>query len=314
MPPVIFIFGPTASGKSAVAEQLARDLGGEIVSVDSAQVYRGMDVGTAKPSAAIRAEIPHHLLDLTEPTEAYSAADWASAAERAISDICDRGKRAIVCGGTMLYARALLFGFDTLPGADAGFREALRGRAAELGWPALHAELAAVDATTAARLNPNDGTRIERALEVYALTGQPISALHHQQGEPTLRVPWPCIQVGLVPRDRAVLHARIAERFRAMAAAGLLDEVRALTARHPTLNEDSPAMRAVGYRQALSEIHGEYATPGEWIERGIFATRQLAKRQLTWLRTWPHLHSVDSMGDALGAIRNIIETQVSPPA
>lgn len=281
MIPVVLLMGPTASGKSALAHALALRFGGEIVTADSAQVYRGMDVGTAKPDAAARAEVPHHLLDLIEPTEAYSAARFHRDAAAAIAAIRARGRIPIVAGGTMLYFRALTEGLSALPEADPALRATFDARAAALGWPALHAELARVDPATAARLAPTDSQRIQRALEVYALTGTPISSLQGTRAAGAL--PGPSLVIALVPQDRARLHRIIAERFDAMLARGLVDEVRGLRTRY-ALDPRLPSMRCVGYRQVL-----EYLESGsslrELRERGIAATRQLARRQLTWLRS-----------------------------
>jgi tRNA dimethylallyltransferase len=278
--PVVLLMGPTASGKSALAHALALRFSGEIVTADSAQVYRGMDVGTAKPDAAARAEVPHHLLDLIEPTEAYSAARFHRDAVAAIAAIRARRRIPLVAGGTMLYFRALTEGLSALPAADPALRAALDARAAALGWPALHAELARSDPATAARLAPTDSQRIQRALEVYALTGTPISSLQGMRAAGAL--PGPTLVVALMPRDRARLHRIIAQRFDAMLARGLVDEVRSLRARHP-LTPELPSMRCVGYRQVL-----EFLVSGGSLrdlrERGVAATRQLARRQLTWLR------------------------------
>jgi tRNA dimethylallyltransferase len=281
MIPAVLLMGPTASGKSAVALALAQRFGGEIVSADSAQVYRGMDIGTAKPDAATRAAIPHHLLDLIEPTLAYSAARFRHDALQAIDSIRGRGRIPIVAGGTMLYFKALREGLSALPQANAGVRAGIDARAAAQGWPALHAELARVDPRTANRLSPNDAQRIQRALEVHALTGQPLSAL---QGARAGRSPLgQCIVLALAPADRAVLHAAIARRFDAMLDAGLIDEVRELRARH-RLTREMASMRSVGYRQAFEYLDGS-GDRAALRERGIAATRQLAKRQLTWLRS-----------------------------
>jgi tRNA dimethylallyltransferase len=280
--PIVLLMGPTAAGKSAVALALAARFNGEVVSADSAQVYRGMDIGTAKPDAATRAAIPHHLLDLIDPTDAYSAARFRREALGAIAAIRTRGRVPIVAGGTMLYFKALREGLSALPQADAHVRAALDARAAELGWPALHAELARVDPPTAARLSPRDAQRIQRALEVHALTGRPLSALQGAR-DPGDDV-GPVVAVALAPAERAALHDAIARRFDAMLAAGLVDEVRALRQRHPELTTDFPSMRCVGYRQAFEYLEGR----GDLAllrERGIAATRQLAKRQLTWLRS-----------------------------
>ena len=304
--------GPTASGKTAVALAFARALapsqGVEIVSVDSALVYRGMDIGTAKPSAAERAAVPHHLIDLLDPTESYSAARFAADAARIAAEIRGRGRLPLLVGGTMLYFKALREGIDEIPAADPGLRAMLDTRAAAEGWPALHAELARVDPATAARLAPADGQRIQRALEVFLASGRPLSDWQQQRrrrgdgggGDGTAR--WP--MVSLEPASRAWLHERIAARFDAMLATGLVDELRALRARgdlHPGL----PSMRCVGYRQAWAALDsGEL---GSLREAGIAATRQLAKRQLTWLRgTWPRTvvpcDAPDATGRALQAL------------
>ncbi|HXF46812.1 MAG TPA: tRNA (adenosine(37)-N6)-dimethylallyltransferase MiaA [Burkholderiaceae bacterium] len=281
------LLGPTACGKSALALRLAQELALEIVSIDSAQVYRGMDIGTAKPSAAERARVRHHLLDLRDPKEPYSAAEFVRDATAAIAAIRTRGKRALVVGGTMLYAKALREGLSALPAADAAVRARLDARAQEIGWPALHAELARVDAATAARLAPNDSQRIQRALEVYELTGTPMSALLAATERPPLAL----ATIALLPQDRAALHARIERRFDAMLAAGFLDEVRALMARGD-LHPDLPALRAVGYRQAWE--HLARGTPvEEFRAAAIAATRQLAKRQITWLRSMSDAVTID---------------------
>ena len=278
--PVVLLIGPTASGKSALAQALARRFGGEIVSADSAQVYRGMDIGTAKPDAATRAAVQHHLLDVVEPTGAYSAARFRSDALAAIAGIRARGRVPIVAGGTMLYIKALREGLSALPQADAGVRAALDARAARDGWPALHAELAQVDPHTARRLSPYDAQRIQRALEVHALTGRPLSTLQGaRERERSLE---PALVVAVAPTARAELHAAIARRFDAMLAAGLVDEVRGLRARY-ALSPQMPSMRCVGYRQTYEYLEG-VGDRQTLRERGIAATRQLAKRQLTWLR------------------------------
>ena len=276
------IAGPTASGKSRVAmafaERLAPARAVEIVSVDSAQVYRGMDIGTAKPSAAERAAVPHHLIDLIDPAERYSAARFVADATAKIDEIAARGAMPLLVGGTMLYFKALFDGLDALPEADAAVREALDARAGREGWPALHAELAAVDPPTAARLAPTDAQRIQRALEVHAVSGRPLSAFHtaRPRGAP------PAL-ISLEPQDRTWLHARIGERFQAMLDAGLVDEVRELRRRLPLLRADMPSMRSVGYRQVFDFLEGRIDR-ASLRERGIAATRQLARRQLTWLR------------------------------
>jgi len=278
--PTVLLMGPTAAGKSAVALALAARFDGEIVSADSAQVYRGMDIGTAKPDAAIRAKVPHHLLDLIDPTEAYSAARFCADAAAAIAGIRTRGRIPIVAGGTMLYFKALREGLSALPAADPVIRAELDARAARVGWPAMHAELARVDPAGAARLAPTDSQRIQRALEVHALTGRPLSAL--QGAREAQRGIEPTIAVALAPADRARLHAAIERRFDAMLERGLIDEVRGLRDRY-AVHADMPSMRAVGYRQTFDYLEGRI-DKASLRERGIAATRQLAKRQLTWLR------------------------------
>lgn len=281
MIPAVLVMGPTAAGKSAVALALAKRLDGEIVSVDSAQVYRGMDVGTAKPDATTRAAIAHHLIDIIDPDETYSAAQFRRDALQAIAAIRSRGRVPIVAGGTMLYFKALREGLSRLPQADPTVRATLDARAARDGWPALHAELARLDPVTAARLAPFDAQRIQRALEVHALTGQPLSAL--QGAREADEDIGPLITIALAPADRAALHAAITHRFDAMLAAGLVDETRRLRDRY-RLTPEMPSMRCVGYRQALAYVDGGIDA-GALRERGIAATRQLAKRQLTWLRS-----------------------------
>ena len=285
------IAGPTASGKTAAALAIAQRWPGEIISVDSALVYRGMDIGTAKPCAAERAAVPHHLIDIRDPLHAYSAAEFVADAQRLIHDINARGRTALLVGGTMLYFKALMQGLHDMPRADAAVREGIAQRARALGWPALHAELQQVDPVTAARLFPNDSQRIARALEVHLLTGQPLSSL--QTGTLAHTSPMAAnALLSLEPQDRAWLHQRIAQRFDAMLAQGLVDEVRGLRA-SGDLNADLPSMRCVGYRQtwelldATSDAAPSRAQLAELRDRGIFATRQLAKRQLTWLRSMP---------------------------
>lgn len=295
-PPAIFLMGPTASGKTALAVSLVERFPLEIISVDSALVYRGMDIGTAKPDAATLARAPHHLLDIRDPTEAYSAAAFCDDARRLMADIVARGKAPLLVGGTMLYFRALLQGLDDLPRADATLRRELEASAAARGWPALHAELAAVDPATAARLAPNDSQRIGRALEVFRLSGKPMSALlERAQSE----LPYRVLQLALIPSDRAVLHQRIAARFDAMLADGLIDEVETLRRDYP-LKPELPSMRAVGYRQAWAYLDGDIDLKA-LREQGIAATRQLAKRQLTWLRSWPDAVALDCLADDLEA-------------
>jgi tRNA dimethylallyltransferase len=286
--------GPTASGKTALAVDLVEHFPLEIVSVDSALVYRDMDVGTAKPDAETLSRAPHHLLDIRDPDQTYSAAAFCDDALRLMADINARGKTPLLVGGTMLYFRALLRGLDELPRADATLRAALAAEAATRGWPALHAELARVDPETAARLAPNDAQRVGRALEIYRLSGAPMSALL-DRARPVL--PYRVLQLALIPSDRAVLHQRIAARFDAMLAAGLVDEVERLRRKH-VLKSDLPSMRAVGYRQAWAYLDGDIDLKG-LREQGIAATRQLAKRQLTWLRSWPDAVTLDCLADEL---------------
>jgi len=274
--------GPTASGKSALAVALAERLDAEIVSVDSAQVYREMDIGTAKPDAATRARVAHHLIDIIDPTESYSAARFCRDALAAIAEIRARGRVPILCGGTMLYFKALSEGLSALPPADPGVRAELDARAARDGWPALHAELARVDPAMAAQLQPNDAQRIQRALEVWRITGSPLSGLQGRRAGRDARME-PMLRIALMPSDRESLHRAIAARFEAMLAGGLVDELQMLRRRF-ALTPELPSMRSVGYRQAWAYIEGEIDA-GQLRARGIAATRQLAKRQFTWLRT-----------------------------
>ena len=291
-PPAIFLMGPTASGKTALAVSLLERFSLEIISVDSALVYRDMNIGTAKPDASTLARAPHYLLDIRDPTEAYSAAAFCDDARRLMADIVARGKVPLLVGGTMLYFRALLQGLDDLPRANPVLRQTLEQESASRGWPALHQELAQIDPVTAARLSPNDSQRIGRALEIYRLTGQPMSALLDKVQTP---LPYRVLQLALIPSDRAVLHQRIAARFDAMLADGLLDELNALRADY-ALTAELPAMRAVGYRQAWAHLEGEVDI-NEMREQGIAATRQLAKRQLTWLRSWPNAVVLDVLAE-----------------
>ena len=293
----IAIAGPTASGKTAAALALAQHHAIEIISVDSALVYRGMDIGTAKPTAAELAGVPHHLIDIRDPLHAYSAAEFVQDAERLIADITARGKLPVLVGGTMLYFKALFDGLDDMPKADAAVRAKIASDALEKGWPALHAELARVDAVTAARLAPNDSQRISRALEIFMLTGLPMSSFHHKNATENIasrtRKQAATALISLEPSDRSWLHARIAQRFDTMLAAGFLDEVKALRARGD-LHADLPSMRCVGYRQAWEYLDSRDALRldaktaiSELRDKGVFATRQLAKRQITWLRSMP---------------------------
>jgi tRNA dimethylallyltransferase len=278
---VVALMGPTASGKTALAIELAQRHGGEIISVDSALVYRGLDIGSAKPDAAERAGIPHHLIDIRDPGQAYSAGEFALDARAVVDTVLARGRLPLLVGGTGLYFRALLGGLSAMPASQPEVRAVIEQEAAERGWAVLHAELAAVDPLAASRIRPSDPQRITRALEVWRISGRPISAW---QVEAPLspRPPWRVLKLVLAPTDRTLLHARIALRFERMVSLGFLDEVRDLMAR-PGLHADLPAMRAVGYRQALAHLKGRTST-AEFIAEGIAATRQLAKRQLTWLR------------------------------
>ena len=302
--PAIALAGPTASGKTAGALALAAVLGSqgvpvEIISVDSALVYRGMDIGTAKPAPEERAAAPHHLIDIRDPLQAYSAAEFVHDAARFIGEIRARGALPLLVGGTMLYFKALFDGIDDMPAADPAVRARIEARAAERGWPALHAELAAVDPVTAARLAPADSQRIQRALEVWHVSGQPLSSFHTTKKRAAGADPASATALfSLEPEDRAWLHARIAQRFDAMLAGGFLDEVRALRARGD-LHPDLPSMRCVGYRQAWEELDFQATRPpgtplnlAHLRERGIAATRQLAKRQITWLRGMPGRHTI----------------------
>lgn len=290
----LVIAGPTGSGKSAWAERLAGEQPIEIVSVDSAQVYRGLDIGSAKPDAATRLRIAHHLIDLRDASEPYSAGEFARDARRVIGEVLARGRLPVLVGGTMLYLRALLRGMAVLPQAQPALRAALEAEAARRGWAALHAELAQVDPVAAARIHPNDPQRIQRALEVYRHTGRPISAWQSEAIAPQAGVTWQGF--ALLPADRVRHGQALAQRFDAMLATGLLEEVRALHARgdlHPEL----PALRSVGYRQLWEHLEGR-CTLAEARELAVIATRQLAKRQLTWLRSEPSFEPVDPADDA----------------
>ena len=280
----VLLMGPTASGKTGLALALAARFPLEIVSVDSALVYRDMDIGTAKPSATEMSSCPHHLIDIIDPTAAYSAAQFHADANRLIADICARGNIPLLVGGTMLYYKALLEGLSDLPQADAALRAELEAQAAAIGWPAMHQQLAAVDAVTAARLAPNDSQRIGRALEIYRLAGVPMSQLIARGRDAAAN--FVSLRLALVPPERQWLHDRIALRFEQMLEQGFLDEVSRVRSRYPGLSLELPSMRCVGYRQAWEYQDGLYDYD-ELRYRGIAATRQLAKRQLTWLRAMP---------------------------
>jgi tRNA dimethylallyltransferase len=303
-PLAVFLMGPTASGKTAVAVELVQRLPLEIISVDSALVYRGMDIGTAKPDAATLALAPHRLIDIRDPGEAYSAAQFRVDALREMELICASGNTPLLVGGTMLYFRALEQGLSDLPGADPEVRAQLEGRAAEIGWAAMHQRLAEVDAQSAARIHPNDPQRIQRALEVYELTGVALSELCRRGSEtpPNYRF----LKIVLAPPERDVLHRRIEARFRAMLEQGFLDEVRGLHGRGD-LDARLPALRAVGYRQAWMYLQGELSAD-EWVEKALLATRQYARRQLTWLRAEADAHWVDPLGaDAVARVAALIK-------
>ena len=286
--PVAVLTGPTGTGKTDIALALAREFPIEIISVDSAQVYRGLDIGSAKPSPEIRARVPHHLVDLVDASESYSAGQFVRDATRVIDDIESRGRVPLLVGGTMLYLRALTAGIATLPEGSAGVRASLDAEATREGWPALHARLAGIDPAAAARIHPNDAQRIQRALEVHAVGGRPISELQAVTRPPLAREFLVC---ALFPTDRARLHADLERRFAQMMADGLLDEVRALHARGD-LTEAHPAIRAVGYRQLWAHLDGSYSLDVA-VQRAVAATRQLAKRQMTWLRSMPNIRTFD---------------------
>jgi tRNA dimethylallyltransferase len=312
-PAIACLLGPTASGKTAAALACAERLPIEIVSVDSALVYRTLDIGTAKPTPAERAAVPHHLIDIVEPTASYSAAEFRADALRLIDEIRARGHIPLFVGGTMLYYRALAHGLDDLPAADADIRAELEAQAARAGWPALHARLAAVDPVTAARLAPNDAQRIQRALEIYLVAGQPMSTLlASAAGSRREASPYRFVPIALEPSDRGALHARIARRFDAMLAAGFIDEVAALRARGD-LDPSMPSMRCVGYRQAWEYLDGTIDS-ATMRDKAIFATRQLCKRQLTWLRAMTERIVIDCCADsathdAVEAIERALDTR-----
>jgi tRNA dimethylallyltransferase len=286
--PIPVLTGPTGTGKSELALRLAAEFPVEIVSVDSAQVYRGLDIGSAKPDAATRAAVPHHLIDLVDANASYSAGQFVRDATIAIEQIESRGKVPLLVGGTMLYLRALMGGIAALPAASEAIRAGIDDDARRVGWPAMHARLAEVDAPAAARIHPNDAQRIQRALEVFAVGGRPISELQRENKRPLERQ---FVCAALMPLDRARLHQGLSQRFDSMMAAGLLDEVRGLFARGD-LTDDLPAIRAVGYRQLWAHLAGAYSLETA-VERAVAATRQLAKRQMTWLRAMPNIRAVD---------------------
>ncbi len=298
-PPAVFLMGPTASGKTGAAVALYSKLPVEIISVDSALVFKDMNIGTAKPDAETLARAPHHLIDIIDPASAYSAANFRNDALRLMAEITARGKVPLLVGGTMLYFNALQGGLSNLPEANPAIRAEIEAEAAKIGWPAMHARLVHIDPETAARLQPADMQRIERALEVHRITGRTMTALHlASKGE---ALPYRLLKIALLPSDRKVLHERIAQRFDSMLASGFLDEVRTLLAKYPELTPESTSMRCVGYRQALEHLAGQYDEK-ELRDRGIFATRQLAKRQLTWLRGMDDTIEVDCLEPAMHEI------------
>ena len=301
LPPAIFLMGPTAAGKTDLALELARVLPCELISVDSALVYRGMDIGTAKPDKATLAEFPHRLIDIRDPAESYSAAEFRADALTAMAEISARGRIPLLVGGTMLYYKALLEGLADMPGADPQVRAELEARARAEGWGALHRELQAVDPESAARIHPNDPQRLVRALEVYRVSGLTMTAhrqlqleQNHAMGASAAgQFPYTVAHLAIAPAQRQMLHARIAQRFQLMLEQGFVDEVERLRQRsdlHPGL----PSIRAVGYRQVWDFLEGNLSE-AQMRERGIIATRQLAKRQFTWLRSWTGVHWLDSL-------------------
>jgi len=308
--PVLLLLGPTASGKTAAVARIARALPIELISVDSALVFRDMDIGTAKPSAEEQALCPHHLIDIVSPEEAYSAARFAEDARRLIADIRARGRIPLLAGGTMLYIKALREGLSDLPEADASLRADIDARAAEQGWPALHAELARLDPDAAARLKPTDAQRIQRALEIVMLTGRPLAESYAKR-EDDAPLP-PMTVLSLEPSDRAWLHRRIEQRFDQMLEQGLVDELRTLRAKY-RLDAGMPSMRCVGYRQVWNFLEGE-VDASTMRDTGIYATRQLAKRQITWLRSMQIDQRIDCLrDDAADAVMDAFARSVRTP-
>ena len=301
LPPAIFLMGPTAAGKTDLAIELTKVLPCELISVDSALVYRGMDIGTAKPSNALLDAYPHRLIDILDPSQSYSAADFRTDALQAMAEITARGKIPLLVGGTMLYFKALLEGLADMPAADAEVRAQIEAQAASQGWQALHDELASIDPVSAARIHPNDPQRLVRALEVFRVSGMSMTAHREQQSAQSAQasasgrhqLPYTVANLAIAPTDRKVLHDRIAVRFRQMLDEGFVEEVVALRSRGD-LHSNLPSIRAVGYRQVWDHLDGKL-TRDEMQERGIIATRQLAKRQFTWLRSWQDLHWLDSL-------------------
>lgn len=300
-PPAIFLMGPTAAGKTDLAIELTRVLPCELISVDSALVYRGMDIGTAKPSREVLAAHPHRLIDILDPAESYSAADFRRDALQAMAEITARGNIPLLVGGTMLYYKALVDGLADMPAADAQVRAQLEAQADAFGLADLHRQLAEVDPESAARIHPNDPQRLIRALEVYRVSGESMTAHRQRQFAESLaadaggqgHLPYTVASLAIAPTDRHILHQRIASRFSQMLEQGFVDEVRELRARSD-LHAGLPSIRAVGYRQVWEHLDGKLSE-AEMRERGIIATRQLAKRQFTWLRGWSDVHWLDSL-------------------
>ncbi len=290
LPPAIFVMGPTASGKTDLACELTKHLPCELISVDSALVYRDMDIGTAKPTKDELVQFPHKLIDIRDPSEPYSAMDFRQDALREMAEITERGKIPLLVGGTMLYFKFLLEGAANLPEANDAIRQQIEALAGQHGWAYVHSKLAEVDPVSAERLNPNDPQRIQRAYEVFLVSGKTLT--EHWQAQEAQRIPYNVVQLAICPEQRKTLHERIALRFEQMIKQGFVDEVRALHARGD-LQENLPAIRAVGYRQVWDFLDGKLSHE-EMVEKGIIATRQLAKRQITWLRGWNHLHWLES--------------------
>ena len=310
-PPAIFLMGPTASGKTDLAIQLRQQLPVEVISVDSALIYRGMDIGTAKPSKAELALAPHRLIDICDPAESYSAMNFRHDALREMQDITAQGKIPLLVGGTMLYYKALLEGLSPLPSADEKVRSEIETKAMQIGWGGLHQELAKIDPISAQRINPNDSQRINRALEVFYLTGKTLTELTAQKGE---ALPYDILQFAIAPENREVLHLRIEQRFHKMIELGFQQEVEKLYQRSD-LNENLPSIRSVGYRQMWEYLRGDYDHK-EMIFRGICATRQLAKRQITWLRGWKSpiqwldsLHPTQALKKVLVSVNSLSDKQ-----
>ena len=305
-PPAICLMGPTAAGKTQFAMDLSDRFSSTLINVDSAQVYRGMDIGTGKPDATTRRRYPHRLMDIRDPSEIYSASQFRADAIQEMSDALVRGKTPVLVGGTMLYFKVLRDGLAAMPNGNPRVRKQIEMLAAESGWETVHAELKKVDPESAARIHANDPQRLQRALEVFLLTGKSLSALHRENHDPA-ELPCRLYFVAIQPTDRAVLHNRIAERFRRMLSEGLIEEVRVLYERGD-LNLSMSSMKSVGYRQVWQYLAGEF-THGEMIEKSIVATRQLAKRQLTWLRGWPALRPLGEPDkNSIDVVLKILET------